>query len=291
MKKYLFDSFYKDVPSGQHKQLEAFRATHPAKMLPVQGVEWPYLDCGNGKKTLLFLAGAFLRADMWFYSIGVLERYFHILAPDSNILSGLSARQALDALPHLLDSAGVEKVSLIGLSAGGGLAQLFLQEHPNRVEDVVLSHTGVIESQPGAERQIRRLVRWVKILPIGASRYLLSRRTSGTMPASSPWRAFHDAYFRESSTVISKALLILFLENAMQLRREAHEKSNAISSWRGRVLILGSEDDSVTIGSLEKLRRRYSDAPVSLFEKGGHHTFMLFPEQYTSALMNFLRKP
>ncbi|RPH55237.1 MAG: alpha/beta hydrolase [Chloroflexi bacterium] len=280
------DDFYRDVPPTQRQRLLDFRAAHPAKAFRVAGVDWPYLAGGQGKKTILLLAGAFLCADMWFYPIGELEADFRILAPDTNMLSGLSARQALDALPRLLDAEGVEKVAIVGFSAGGGLAQMLLQEHPERVTRVVFSHTGVIETRPGVETQIRRLAWLVRVLPLAVSRRVLLHKTSGNVPASSAWKAFHDAYFRESSAAISKDLLVRFLENGLELRRDY--RYQPLTDWPGRMLILSSRDDAVTLPSLEKLRERHPNAQVHLFNEGGHHTFMLYPETYTTVLTNFL---
>lgn len=288
MSKPTFDQIYAGVPAEHHRRLNAFRASHPAKTMEVDGKYWPYLACGKGEKPLLFLAGAFLPADMWFYAITELEEYFRILAPDTNMLSGLSAHQSLDTLPRLLDAEGVQKANIIGLSAGGGMAQLLLQEHPERVEDLVLSHTGVIENRPGLERQARRLIWLVKLMPISIVRRVLLKKTSESLPASSPWRAFHNAYFREASRTITKDIVLSFLQNGLQLRREYQYRPEAFAGWSGRVLILNSKDDTVTMGSLEKLQERFPQARVHLFEEGGHHTFMLFPETYTAALKQFL---
>jgi lipase len=282
-----FAQIYAAVPTEQRQRLQAFRAGHPQKVLQVDGKAWSYLACGQGQKTLLFLAGAFLPADMWFYPIGELEKDFRILAPDTNMLIGLSARQALDALPRLLDAEGVQKASLIGLSAGGGIAQLLLQEHPERVEDVALSHTGVIEYRPEIETYSRRLIGLVKILPLFIVRRMLLQRTSGVVPASSQWRQFHDAYFRESSARITRQAVLSFLENGIALRREFVFRPEALAGWKGRILILNSRDDSVTFKALEKLQQHYPQATVHLFDEGGHHTFMLYPEAYTAALKDF----
>lgn len=278
--------FYPHVPSAQTRQLLDFRAVHPLKFWRVAGVDWPYLACGQGPRAVLFLPGAFLRADMWFHAIRALETDFRVLAPDTNMLSGLSARQTLDALPHLLDTEGVEKVAIVGFSAGGGLAQIFLQEHPDRVSEVVFSHTGIIEARPGAEAQLSRLAWLVRVLPLAVSRRVLLQKTSGNVPASSAWKAFHNAYFRESSAAITKDLLIRFLQNGLELRRD-YRYQPLPASWPGRIQILSSRDDAVTLPSLEKLIERYPGAQVHLFNEGGHHTFMLYPELYTASLKQF----
>ncbi|MBN1428335.1 MAG: alpha/beta hydrolase [Anaerolineae bacterium] len=283
-----FEMAYADVSSEQRERLKAFRVDHPAKFLDVDGKRWRYIACGCGEKTLLFLAGAFLPADMWFYPITELEKSFRILAPDTNMLVGLSARQALDALPRLMDTEGVQKTSVIGLSAGGGMAQMLLQEYPERIDDLVLSHTGVIESQPETETQLRRLIWLVRLMPIALVRRVILKKTGGTLPVSSKWRQFHDAFFRESSAAISKDMVVSFLQNALQLRREYRYEPETITRWQGRTIILNSRDDLATMGSLDKLKQRFPGALVHLFEEGGHHTFMLYPEAYTAALKEFL---
>ena len=52
--------------------------------------------------------------------------------------------------------------------------------------------------------------------------------------------------------------------------------------------MLGSRDDTAAFGSLGKLQARYPNATTHVFEEGGHHTFMFFPEAYTAALKTFL---
>jgi pimeloyl-ACP methyl ester carboxylesterase len=288
MKTASFDELYRDVPQAQKSQLQAFRSRHQLKPIETGGIEWSYLSCGTGTRSLLFLAGAFLPFDMWFYMIDEFEARYRVLAPDSNILAGLSAREALDALPRLMDQEQVETATVIGLSAGGGMAQMMLQEHADRVEDLILSHTGILESDPVTERRLERSIRLVRVLPNRLVRRVIQKRTGGEPPASSPWLQFHEAYFREQRSAINKRIVAEFLRNGLQLRREYRHEPEAYASWNGRILILGSEDDPVTTNGLEKLKSRFPQAAVRLLPEGGHHTFMLYPEEYAAALTGFL---
>jgi pimeloyl-ACP methyl ester carboxylesterase len=281
--------WYAGVPAEQRELLWAFREGHPYKEAEVGGARWRYLACGEGRHTLLFLAGGFLGADMWFHSIRALERRYRILAPDSFTLQPEpTTGDVVQATLRLLDAEGVDRATPIGLSAGGGLGQILVQAHADRVEHLVLSHTGVLEGDPAALERGRRVLRLVRILPLWAIRAILLRRTAGRMPPSSRWIAFHNAFFAEAAERIDKAMVIRFLEEGLRLRQHFPVKHEALATFPGEVLLLGSKDDAVTFGSLELLRARFPHPRVHIFEEGGHHTFLLFPEAYTSVLVGFL---
>jgi pimeloyl-ACP methyl ester carboxylesterase len=281
---------FAQVPDDQYQLLRRFRRSHPAKAIEVDGKQWSYISCGQGDTMLLLLAGGFLRADMWFYTILELERRFRIIATDSHLLVGLSAFAALEAVPRILKLEDVSRVNLVGLSAGGGMAQILLQRYPNLVEDLVLSHTGALDMQPGMETQTRRLARIVRLLPMALVRRILLRRTSGASTARTPWRAFHDAYFRQSAAAITKPMILAFLRDGLALRKAFPFEPEALRDWRGRTLIVTSKDDSLTFGAAERLRERYPRSRVHVFEDGGHHAFMLYPEAYTAILDDFFRE-
>ena len=95
-------------------------------------------------------------------------------------------------------------------------------------------------------------------------------------------------YFREASSRISKTMFVRFLEGSMEVRRRFVFKPEVLESWAGETLILASKDDQAAFASLGKLQARYPRAQTHLFEEGGHHTFMFFPEAYTAVLKEFV---
>jgi pimeloyl-ACP methyl ester carboxylesterase len=58
-------------------------------------VIWRYVACGEGEKVLLFLSGAFLKADMWFNQILALEESYRIIAPDAYPRQGIFDPEAV----------------------------------------------------------------------------------------------------------------------------------------------------------------------------------------------------
>lgn len=284
-----FDEIYARVPVEQKRMLRDFRAGHPYKELDVDGTRWRYIACGRGEKALLFLPGGFLAADMWFYPVLALEDAYRIVVPDAYTLQGTFHLDGVcHALVRILDAEGIDRATAIGLSAGGGVAQYLLQEHPGRVDDAVFSHCGVLEADVEAEKATMRLLTVARLLPQWLLHRLVVKRTAGNVPPTSRWIEFHNAYFREAGACFTKEMFLRFLQGGVDARRRFVFKPDAVESWPGQILLLASRDDEMAVGGLEKLRARYPGARSHLFDEGGHHTFMLFPEEYTAALSAFL---
>ena len=281
-----FEAIYAGVPAAQKRLLLDFRADHAYSELDVNGARWRYIACGQGDKALLFLPGGFLRADMWFHPITTFEKTYRIIAPDAFTLQRTFAVD--DVCSAILEAEGVAKAITIGISAGGGVAQFLVQTHPERVEHLVFSHCGVIEGSAETQKSASRTLRLVKMLPLFVTRWVLMKRTAGNVPLSSEWIAFHNAYFREASSRIEKEMFVRFIQGSLEMRRSFVFKPETLETWPGEILVLSSKDDPLSIHSLDKLKARYPRARTHIFEEGGHHTFMFFPEAYTTALKTFL---
>ena len=283
------EATYRDVPPEQRERLFTFRAAHSYRELSIDGTTWRYLACGQGDHALLFLPGAFLKADMWFNQILAFENEYRIIAPDAYALQGVFELDAIcEALVRSLDAEQIDRATIIGLSAGGGVAQVLLQTHPERVERAVLSHCGVLEHSSEAERSTRRTLRLVRLLPAFVIRRVLKKMTTGTIPPSSQWGAFHEAYMKEVLPNIDRATVVRFLRSGLEARRRFRFDSHVLESWPGSILILSSQDDALSTGSIEKLNARYPRAETRFLDEGGHHTVFFFPQAYTAALREFL---
>jgi pimeloyl-ACP methyl ester carboxylesterase len=286
-----FETVYAAVPAEQKELLRRFRADHPYKEIDFNGTTWRYIACGQGERALLFLPGGFLKADMYFYPILALKDSFRIIVPDSYTHQGtFTMDDVCRAIVQILDTEQIHKATVVGLSAGGGIAQVLVQEYPERVENLVLSHCGTIEPNPESEKQLRLLSRLAPLLPTSIMRRFILRKTTGPHPSSSQWVAFHDAYFQEGASEIRKGMIVHFLRTALEMRRSLRFDPERLRSWSGRVLVLSSKDDLLSIESVEKHQQHYVNVQTHIFEQGGHHTFMFFPERYTDVLKGFLAK-
>ncbi len=115
-------------------------------------------------KALVFLNGLGGVKEAWFYQVRHLKEHHRILTFDSR---GAGASQALDVpttmadfgqdVVDLLDHVGLERVTLVGISFGGRIAQQVVLSHPERVEGLVLVATACGPAQAGpAHDALRR---------------------------------------------------------------------------------------------------------------------------------------
>lgn len=271
----------KTVPAHQTTLLHDFRAAHPHQRLDFEDWSWRYIRAGRGERALLLLPGAFVGVEMWLHLIAALENRYRIIAPELPSKS-LSLAEINAAFVQLLDSEEIQKAIVVGYSAGGGLAQAFAQAHPERVEALILSHCTPLN--PDTARRVERLTPVVKALPMPLIRALFRRR-SKDYPSTSEWADFTRAFFAERIAALDKADVIQFFESGAEAARAFQLDPQR---WRGKTLLLSSKDDATTFKRLSEMQARYPAAQTHVFEQGGHHTLLLFPEDYNSTLTTFL---
>lgn len=114
------------------------------------------------------------------------------------------------------------------------------------------------------------------------------KRTAGDLPSTSARIVFHNAYFKEAVSALTKGIFLGFLQTGAEVQRRFINKPEVLNSWPGETLILGSQDDQLAIRSLEEIQARFPRARTHLLPERGHHSFMLFPEAYTGALCALL---
>lgn len=280
------NQIYKDVPPTQRAHLQDFRAAHPHRQVTVGNIDWSYIRAGQGSQTLLFLPGAFMRADMWFQAITALADKYEIVALDSPAAS-FDIEVVTAAILAILHTENVTTATVIGMSYGGGLGQYLLQYHPDKVDRLVLSHCNPITDKAARAMKIGSIV--AKAFPAGLFTRLTKKRSQGRKyPASSKWDTFTRAYLQERGQEIDKQVFIRFLQAGAAASRDFVFQPGVVRAWAGDVAVFTSRDDDVTFKHLAAVKARYPQATSHIFAEGGHHTTFLFPEEWLAALTTFL---
>ena len=125
---------------------EAARA-EVGQSLDFGGSSTNYHDVGEGPPVLLVHGsgpGVTAWAN-WRLNIPVLAESFRVIAPDmfgfgySDSKGRIQDKQVwVDQLASLLDALGIDKISMVGNSFGGGVTLAFMIAHPDRVDRAVL---------------------------------------------------------------------------------------------------------------------------------------------------------
>lgn len=275
---------YRDIPPKDLEPFRRFRAENPQKTAEVAGRSWSYFSGGTGDRALLFLPGAQGTAEA--VALHVLHfaprfRWIAVSYPPVPAMAELA-----DGIVALLDREGIGRVSVIGGSYGGFVAQVLVRRHPDRVERMILSHTG--PPNPGRGQIIDKSLRWLPRLPMFLLRRQYRQVMLNALP-NTPELAITRAYLEEIIALhLTKEWMINGYRRVVdydQLRFTPGDLDN----WPGRLLLLLADNDPATPGPVrERMKTLYPRAEVRIFEGTGHATGVLKREEYVAAMEEFL---
>jgi pimeloyl-ACP methyl ester carboxylesterase len=158
--------------------------TFPVHTARVHGHELAYVRAGRGPR-LLLLHGLGCDHRTWLPVMTELSRHFTVIAPDL-LGHGRSAKPRADysiagyanGVRDLLTVLGVDRVTVVGHSLGGGVALQFAYQFPERVERLCLVSSGGI----GADvSMLLRLVSLPVVTPVLAAMTTLPVRRCGSL--------------------------------------------------------------------------------------------------------------
>ena len=138
--------------------------TAQEKHATVNGVRLRYLDWGtSGKMPLVCLHGHTGQAHIWDEFAEVMSPYYHVLAVDQRghgesqwADTGYARDRFVEDLAVFVDSLGLSRFTLAGLSMGGWHSLLYTAEHPERVERIIIVDIAPERSaKAAAEMEIR----------------------------------------------------------------------------------------------------------------------------------------
>ncbi len=285
MTRHDINSFYKKVPEEQRGLFLDFLEDHPYSTISFQGKDFKYISSGKGENILVFLHGALVRPDMWFYSILKLEEKFRIIAPFFPPY-GIGVQEAADFIRSVLEKEKISKAVLIGYSYGGGVAQYFAEKYPEKVETLVLSHTGLLRKKTGTQK-LTRAYKVLRITPFFLLKLLFKKRIA-YYPDSS-WNEFHQAYFKEIFSKLGKPLLLAYLANSIKATEDLPDNIEHKRKWHGKTILFATKDDKDAFKYLNSLKELYKNSEDYVFDESGrHHMIFLFPEKYAQILSQYL---
>ena len=134
------------------------------KHVTVNGVRLRYLDWGTeGKMPLVCLHGHTGQAHIWDEFAEVMAPHYHVLAVDQRghgdserADTGYARDRFVEDLAAFVDSLGLSRFVLSGLSMGGWHSLLYTAEHPERVERIIIVDIGPEPSPDAAADRATR---------------------------------------------------------------------------------------------------------------------------------------
>jgi pimeloyl-ACP methyl ester carboxylesterase len=265
----------------------------------IAGVRTRYWQMGERGSALVLLHGGNGSIEFWSANIAALAQHHRVYAFDmfgcglSSLpdRSDYSLAAQADFLAAFLDTMDLEKVSLIGNSMGGGVAQCFAQRYPDRLERLILS------APLGWGRQIN----WgLRMLTIPGLLYFL-RPNRAMIPAMLRWNFAHP-----------ENLPVGWMERRYEIFAQPHRQraiaalaQSNLNIWGVRpqvygpllaalpqlthpTLVIWGELDRVLPVQQAQQAQQLPQSQLEIWPDCGHHPFLEFPDRFNNQVVEFL---
>ncbi len=261
--------------------------------IDVDGVRLRVAIRGTGRP-LLLLMGIGGNLEMWAPFEEALDpRAIQTITVDAPGTGGSSGYRFPRRMPGLaramdamLDTLGYDRVDVLGVSFGGGLAQQLAHQSPGRVRRLVLAATGPgLGGAPGSPRVLLRLA-----TPRRYTQPDYFRRVAGDIYGGA---ARHDPDAMLHGSLAHFARAPSFAGYAAQLYAVAGWSS---VRWLRRLpqrtlVIAGDDDPIVPLANGRILNRLIPDARLHIVRGGGHLFLLERPADIATLVTDFLTEP
>jgi len=268
----------------------------------LHGHELSYVDSGSGP-VLLFIHGILGSQRQWSRLVDKLDDDHRVLVPDlfghgdsAKPLGDYSISAHAAALRDLLDHLGIDRVTLVGHSLGGGIAMQFYYLFPDRVDRLVLVASGGLGREvnfilrsatlPGAEQVLSviasgTVLSGVEALGRGASK--VGWRPGADLSAI--WRGFTslgDGESRRAFLATTRAVIDIGGQSI-----SAHDHLEGVAPVP-TLVVWGSKDRMIPAWHALSAQRAVPDCQVELFDGAGHFPHLDDPDRFARVLRDFV---
>lgn len=294
--------------------------TRPRKLRPVpdneprmvfrtiHGYRRAFRTAGTGP-ALLLIHGIGDNSSTWQDVIPHLAEKYTVIAPDllghgrsDKPRADYSVAAYANGMRDLLSVLGIDKVTVIGHSLGGGVAMQFAYQFPDMVERLVLVSSG------GVTKDVHPVLRLVSV-PV-FSEVLKLLRLPGAMPALRAAGAvlgqINRSPLRPGALLHDTSDLVRVLSELPDpTAYEAYLRTlRAVVDWRGQVvtmldrcyltenlpvqLIWGDHDSVIPVGHAYLAHSAMPGSRLEVFRGAGHFPFRDDPLRFLRVVENFL---
>lgn len=302
----LFPKWRSALPSNLHKQVVPSFLEH-ARSYEVQyrvihGYRRAFVHVGSGP-ALLLIHGIGNDLDSFREIIPRLAEKYTVIAPDL-LGHGRSAKPHADysiaayanAMRDLLSVIGIERVTVVGHSLGGGVATQFAYQYPERCERLVLVSTG------GVSRSVNPMLRlatapaadvFMALLNVGAVESAVRLVFAALAYVDADIAVdgadvFH--MFDSLRDSISRRAFVRTLRAAVDLRGQIVTMLDRCYLTVGMptLLVWGGRDAVIPIEHARIAHAAMPGSRLEIFENAGHFPHHTEPDRFVEVLDNFL---
>jgi pimeloyl-ACP methyl ester carboxylesterase len=271
--------------------------------LTIHGHRRAFVKVGRGP-VLLLLHGLGCDHTTWAPVIAVLSRRYTVIAPDL-LGHGRSAKPRADysvggyanAMRDLLTVLGVDKVTVVGHSFGGGVAMQFAYQFPERTERMVLVAPGGLGPEVSPALRAVTLPGFHQAMGV-VTLPVLRQLTTTTL------RALAASGLPPARDLDEVAEIVQSFRDP-QARKAVRHVLSAVIDWRGQVVTMvdrayltrampmcvvwGADDAVIPVAHARVAAELAPGATVEVIEDSGHFPHKDHPQQFVRILDDFVR--
>ncbi|WP_309650397.1 alpha/beta fold hydrolase [Nocardioides sp.] len=273
----------------------------PSKVV-LHGHELSYVDSGSGP-VVLFIHGILGSQRQWAHLVDQMDEDHRVVVPDlfghgesAKPLGDYSLSAHAATMRDLLDHLGIQKVTLVGHSLGGGIAMQFFYLFPERVERLVLVSSGGLGREVNLILRAATLPGAEQVLSVVASVPVTSRlRAVGRGAEKVGWRPGADvgAIWRGFSSLSDRESRRAFLATTRAVIDLGGQSISAHDHLGDALpvpvlIVWGTRDRMIPASHALSAQQLVPECQVELFEGAGHFPHLDDPDRFARVLRDFV---
>ena len=251
-------------------------------------LELTYEEAGSGPP-LLFIHGWPHNRTLWSGQLGGLSTHARCIAPDLRGFGGSTVRgpysmsQYADDLVALLDSLGIDRAIVCGLSMGGYVAMAMLRHHRDRVRALILTSTRATADTPEGREKRMRLIELVREHGVDA----LASRQLRAMVGETTFTS-RPALLESLRQLMASAPLEGVI-GALQAMADRPDSTALLKTLDVPAIVIGGAEDTFTQPvELGQLAEGIPGARLELIATAGHVCAFERPAAFDHLVAEFL---
>lgn len=262
-----------------------------------------YVRAGSGP-VLLLLHGLACDHTTWAPVIGELARRYTVIAPDL-LGHGLSDKPRADyslggyanGLRDMLTVLGIDRVTVVGHSFGGGIAMQFAYQYPERTERMILVAPG------GFGPEVTPAIRFIQAPGWDAAMSVITRPgllqlSTGALRALSRTGSKYTRDFDEVADIVTSW-------QDPRTRFAIRHLVRGVIDWKGQIVtmtdraylteampmqvIWGRDDMVLPVRHINTAAALASQSETAVFPKSGHFPHRDHPDRFVKVVNDFMK--
>src|SRR5579883_2485978 len=239
------------------------------------GINFNYVvDGPEGAPWIIFSNSLATTVAMWDEQAAALKGKYRVLRYDQR------GHGATDAPAALMDAVGIQKAYFGGLSMGGATALGLAQQHPDRVNGIIICDSGCM-STPASSQQ------WEERIAVAQSKgmeALVEPTIARWFPPETV--AKNPAHLDKVRGMIRNTPANGFIGCAAALAD--HNYNAKVATVKCPVLFICGEKDGATPGAMKDMQKRLPGSRYVEMAGAGHISNMDRPAEFNKAVAEFL---